>query len=231
MATRSNVRAMPSPKGTNREGLFVRTLTMTRDQIMALDSANGGNIDPLKAMRVDIENILGELSLSETQVAKILETLDEHAPFDKLDDDDPNAEHAALAGDDDEPSWDKFCAILRSADLSEADIDEAVARARNGGKAKDKKVKDGLPINALAALEPDAAEIPRAAGAVPRAAGAAALGRNATTEEELDRKFDTGRIEGEPARQAADHRMPDCSNAALARFDRMFPEASRIRPA
>jgi hypothetical protein len=120
MATRSNVRPMPSPRGTNREGLFVRTQVLTRDQLLAFDAAGGiggGNADKAKEMRLAVENLLNELHLDEKHVGRILETLDEYAPFDRLDDNDPNAERAhALVGDDAE-GVDRVLSFLKSRGL------------------------------------------------------------------------------------------------------------------
>ena len=211
------LKPMPSPHGTNHAGLFIRTTILSRDQALAYDSANGiggGNADKATEMRLAIENLLNELRLDEQQVGRILETLDEFAPLNRLDDDDPNAERARalVAGDDDED--DPLAAVkklLREKGLSEADIAEALRIAAEGGKAT---AKDSLPGMGG-----------KFADRWPRMDEA----RQASLEAELDRKFGAGRIVGEPARQAADHRsVADDSDAALARFAAMFPEAARI---
>jgi hypothetical protein len=218
MASRSNIRPMPSPKGTNREGLYLRTSVLTRGQLLAFDAAGGlgegqGNSDAMQEMRGDIERLLGSLDLDEKQFGKILEILDQHAPFDRIADDDPNAERAReLAGDDDED--DPLAAVkklLREKGLSETDIAEALRIAAEGGKAT---AKDSLPGMGG-----------KFADRWPRMDEA----RQASLEAELDREFGTGRIVGEPIRQAADRRtVADDSDAAMARFAKMFPGAERI---
>ena len=85
-------------------------------------------------MRVDIENLLSELHLDEKQVGRILEVLDKHASFDRIDDDDPNAMRAReLAGDD---QLENFRALLVAASISEADIDERCA-SRTAARSAD----------------------------------------------------------------------------------------------
>jgi hypothetical protein len=211
------LKPMPSPHGTNHAGLFIRTTILSRDQALAYDSANGiggGNADKATEMRLAIENLLNELRLDEQQVGRILETLDEFAPLNRLDDDDPNAERARalVAGDDDED--DPLAAVkklLREKGLSEADIAEALRIAAEGGKAT---AKDSLPPmgGALAAKRPAMDE--------------AAL---ASREASLDRKFGSARIVRDPNYQAADHALDaDCSNAAIDRFAKRFPEGVRI---
>jgi hypothetical protein len=214
------LKPMPSPRGTNKAGLFIRTTILSRAQALAFDAANGigGGADPLTSMRIDIENALSELDLDETQIAKVLDVLDEHASFSKLDGDHPQAERAAeLAGDDDDDDAEKlkkFRALLRKAGLSDADVDEAISIANGGGKAKQ------LPVNgtnggiggALADRRPAMDE--------------AAL---ASLEADMDRQFGCGRITSSPAYQAADRRtVVDDSDAELARFAAMYPQAERI---
>lgn len=107
----------------------LRALGLDAD-LLSPGGSGGGNTDAAKAMRVDIENLLSELHLDEKQVGRILEVLDKHASFDRIDDDDPNAMRAReLAGDD---QLENFRALLVAAGMSEADIDEAV-RIANGG--------------------------------------------------------------------------------------------------
>ena len=116
MSKQTSIRPMPSPLGTNRENLWLRTV-IVRNPRMALDSAEnlmggGGNIDTLKAMRLAIENLLGELHLDEGQTAKILELLDEHVSLDQLPDHHPQRERAReLAGDDENET--EFADFLR----------------------------------------------------------------------------------------------------------------------
>jgi hypothetical protein len=75
----------------------LRALALDAD---LLAPADGGNSDAAKAMRVEIEQLLGELNLGEIETGKLLAVLDKHAPLDRLDDDDPHAERAReLAGD------------------------------------------------------------------------------------------------------------------------------------
>jgi hypothetical protein len=202
---------MPSPRGTNFAKMF---MNLPRNPSGAYDAANGiggGNADKAKEMRLAVENLLNELHLDEKQVGRILETLDEYAPFDRLDDNDPNAERArGLAGDDDED--DPFAAVkklLRDKGMNEADITKAIEIARGGGVAKDTLPGMG---GALAAKRP--------------AMDAAAL---ASREADMDRQYGTRRIVSEPGRQAADRRtVADDSDAAMARFAKMFPGAERI---
>ena len=105
---------MPSPNRTNYAKLF---MNLPRNPSGAYDAAPSDNADKLKAMRLDIEKLLGELNLDEKQIGKILETLDKYASFDKLDDSDPNAGRArALTGDDAE-GIDKVLAFLKSRGL------------------------------------------------------------------------------------------------------------------
>jgi hypothetical protein len=180
-------------------------MNLPRNPSGAFDAANGiggGNADKAKELRLAVENLLSELHLDEKQVGRILETLDEHAPLNRLDDDDPNAERAReLAGDDDDDKpEDKLRALLRDAGLSDSDIEQAISIARDSVKAKDKKAKDqAMDEAALASLD-----------------------------EELNRRFGCGRIVGEPV-QAADHRsVADDSDAAIANFNAMYPQAERI---
>jgi hypothetical protein len=102
----------------------------------------GGETDK-KAMRVDLEQLLAKMpDLDEKQIGKILALLDEHAPFDKIDDDDPQAERArALAGDDE--THEKLRALLKSAGLNDDDIDAALTLASRA-------LDETMPKNALA---------------------------------------------------------------------------------
>jgi hypothetical protein len=102
-----------------------------------LGAPGGGNSDAAKAMRVEIENLLGELYLDEKQIGRILEVLDKHASFDKLDDDDPNANRAReLAGEGDD--WlERVKAFCKSKGLSDADIEKALALAKGGAPTVD----------------------------------------------------------------------------------------------
>jgi len=115
------------------------------EDLLAPAASGGGNTDALKKMRVDIENLLGELDLDEKQVGKILALLDKHAPFDRLDDNDPNAERAREIAGDDTEGLKKLRAFLMAGGLSEADADEALSIVKS--PALD---NTGLPRNALA---------------------------------------------------------------------------------
>jgi hypothetical protein len=144
---------MPSPTGGNKEQLFTRVSILTRGELAAYDAeggltapaASGGGTDKLQEMRVAIENLLGEFDLEETQMAKMLALLDEHADLKKIDDSDPNAARARelVAGDDDK--HEKLRAFLKTAGLSDADIDRAVELAGSGEAA------DRMPVNGIAA--------------------------------------------------------------------------------
>jgi len=134
-------------KGGPRQVLEV--LGLDADNLLA-PAAPGGASDPLKEMRIEIENMLGELYLDEKQVGKILEVLDKHASFDKLDDSDPNAEKArelAGAADEDEDDADarieKARGLLRKAGLSERDIADVVKIALGTATT----VGDRLPVS------------------------------------------------------------------------------------
>jgi hypothetical protein len=101
MTTSAFARALRAKYGSDRKAVL-RKLGIDEAVLSAPpppSSSNGG--DRLTAMRVEIEQLLSELDLDEKQVSRILEMLNKHAPFDRVDDDDPNAERAReLAGDD-----------------------------------------------------------------------------------------------------------------------------------
>jgi hypothetical protein len=129
-------------------------MNLPRNPSGAFDAANGlggGNADKVKTMRIDIENALGELDLDEKQIGKILETLDKHASFDKLDDTDPNAERArALAGEDDEDnaeSVEKVLAFLKSRGLDDESLEQCRKLLAGTAAAGDDDLVDssGLP--------------------------------------------------------------------------------------
>lgn len=183
---RSSIQAMPSPTGGNKERLFTRVSILNRAELAAYDAANGlgdltapasgGDTDALQSMRVAVENLLGECNLEVTQIAKIMAVLDEHAPLDRVDPDDPNAERAvAIAGDDE--NAEPLKAFLKEKGVSDEDIVKAM---------------DMLPRNGIGGN----------------------LG---------------GRLADRPSRQAQDARMRSPSQRQVARFDKKFPEAARIR--
>jgi hypothetical protein len=148
--TQSKLGAALRRKFSSPQDVIAR-LGLPRDvlsDVLAMDAApppasGGGPDGKLKAMRVEIENLLGQeggLDLDERQIAKILAVLDKHASFARLDDNDPNAERArSLAGDDDdeEDRIEKFRSRLRQAGLSEDDISTAVDIAKGRGNGRD----------------------------------------------------------------------------------------------
>ena len=175
---------------TSKLGLALRKKFKTpRDALRALgldeNLAAPGGSNPLKEMRVDVENAME--GLSEKQIAKILEVLDKHAPFDRLDDNDPHAERARELAGDDEPV-EKLRAFLRNAGLTDDDIDEGLRRA-TAGRATDRRnatgafdrhlAMDAAAAASFAAFYPDSARI-ISDGAV---ADHRPLARNETREE------------------------------------------------
>ena len=133
-ALKRALQAKFGPPGRTSKRRILKQLGLDED-LDAPAAFGGGNTDALKKMRVDIENLLGELDLDEKQVGKILALLDKHAPFDRLDDNDPNAERAReIAGDDTtEADLKKLRAFLMAGGLSEADADEALSIVKTEG--------------------------------------------------------------------------------------------------
>jgi hypothetical protein len=133
------------PGRTSSRRRILKQLGLDEDLLGAPTASGGG--DKAKAMRIDIENALGELYLDERQVAKLLAIMDKFAPWDRLDDNDPNAERAReIAGDDTtEADLKKLRAFLMAGGLSEADADEALSIVKSP-----RALDTGLPRNALA---------------------------------------------------------------------------------
>jgi hypothetical protein len=119
MTTSAFARALRAKYGSDRKAVL-RKLGIDEAVLSAPpppSSSNGG--DRLTAMRVEIEQLLSELDLDEKQVSRILEMLNKHAPFDRVDDDDPNAERARELAGDDEENERRFCEFLRQHGLSD----------------------------------------------------------------------------------------------------------------
>jgi hypothetical protein len=73
---RSTIQPMPSPNGTNREGLYIRTRILTRAG-MAYDSAVKDDADDLMKLRDTLETLLqDDLKLSPEAMAKFYECFD-----------------------------------------------------------------------------------------------------------------------------------------------------------
>jgi hypothetical protein len=147
-ALKRALQAKFGPPGRTSKRRILKQLGLDED-LDAPAAFGGGNTDALKKMRVDIENLLGELDLDEKQVGKILALLDKHAPFDRLDDNDPNAERAReIAGDDTtQADLKKLRAFLMAGGLSEADSDAALDIVKS--RALDNTVT-GMPKSAPA---------------------------------------------------------------------------------
>jgi hypothetical protein len=75
---RSTMQPMPSPNGTNHEGLYIRTRILTRAG-MAYDSAAKDDADDLMKLRDALEAFLqDDLKLSPEAMAKFYEVFDKH---------------------------------------------------------------------------------------------------------------------------------------------------------
>jgi hypothetical protein len=75
---RSTMQPMPSPNGTNHEGLYIRTRILTRAG-MAYDSAVKDDADDLMKLRDALEALLqDDLKLSPEAMAKFYEIFDKH---------------------------------------------------------------------------------------------------------------------------------------------------------
>ena len=148
-ALKRALQAKFGPPGRTSKRRILKQLGLDED-LDAPAAFGGGNTDALKKMRVDIENLLGELDLDEKQVGKILALLDKHAPFDRLDDNDPNAERArelaGQAGDTEGGTREKFRELLRQAGLSDRDIDKAFEIATSAAKDAKKARDDALGL-------------------------------------------------------------------------------------
>jgi len=130
------------PGRTSSRRRILKQLGLDEDLLGAPTASGGG--DKAKAMRVDIENLLGELDLDEKQIGRLLETMDRHASFDEIDESDPNFERVKkIAGDD--TGLKKLRAFLMAGGLSEADADEALSIVKSP-----RALDTGLPRNALA---------------------------------------------------------------------------------
>jgi len=128
--------------GASARRRILKQLGLDEDLLGAPTASGGG--DKAKAMRVDIENLLGELDLDEKQIGRLLETMDRHASFDEIDESDPNFERVKkIAGDD--TGLKKLRAFLMAGGLSEADADEALSIVKSP-----RALDTGLPRNALA---------------------------------------------------------------------------------
>ncbi len=133
MTTSAFARALRAKYGSDRKAVL-RKLGIDEAVLSAPpppSSSNGG--DRLTAMRVEIEQLLSELDLDEKQVSRILEMLAKHAPFDRVDDDDPNAERARkLAGDDEsaEEREQRLRDFLRERGFGAANIQKALDYAK-----------------------------------------------------------------------------------------------------
>jgi hypothetical protein len=144
MATSKSALAVALRKrfpGTDGKKTLLRQLGLTMDDLAApAPGGGGGGDDRLRALRIEIENALGEMkNLPEGSVAKILATLDKHVRLDKLPDGDPQAEAVReITGDD---QLEKFRALLRGAGMTEADIEKAIELGRSG--ANDRLPLDG----------------------------------------------------------------------------------------
>jgi hypothetical protein len=96
MKTKTRIFAMPSPSGTNKEGLFIEQRIRTRDQL-GQDSAenlesgtlpssergrSSSEDDPKYEMRLALEKLISNESgqLPEGLLGKILDLLDQHSP-------------------------------------------------------------------------------------------------------------------------------------------------------
>jgi hypothetical protein len=193
---------MPSPRKTN----FAKMFMTVPHPAGAYDAAPPADCSEL----LEKLGLWAVANLTDEQAAQLNDLV---ARFQ------PGGPAGITAGDeDDDEKLKKVRALLRAAGLNDADIDEAIRLATNsGGKATDRKAKDGgvLLLNGMNGGLGGAPAEPKM--------------DPAALEAELDRKFGSGRIEGEPVRQAADRRtVADDSDAALARFAAMFPEAARI---
>jgi hypothetical protein len=143
----------PGPLGPRAA---LRALGLDADLLAPGGGGGGGDADAIKALRVDLELLLGELNLDETQIGRILELLDQHAPLDRLSDSDPNAGRAReLAGDD---QLENFRAVLVAAGMSEADVAEA-ARLASGGATGRLGTDSAARARTFAERHPEAARI------------------------------------------------------------------------
>ena len=246
-ALKRALQAKFGPPGRTSKRRILKQLGLDED-LDAPAAFGGGNTDALKKMRVDIENLLGELDLDEKQVGKILALLDKHAPFDRLDDNDPNAERArelaGQAGDTEGGTREKFRELLRQAGLSDRDIDKAFEIATSAAKDA-KKARDdalGLPKPAPAGfggrLGMDAA------GALEAIRGTNADWAQAIRRDDLDLGVLGGALERISQRRTVSPgvldrlAMDSAADAALRQaqgverhhdnFDRRYPEVARV---
>ncbi len=108
----------------------LRALGLDESVLSATPPSN--NTDATKRMRVELEQVLAEHIDDEQAISKILGVLDRHAPFDRVADDDPNAEKVReLAGDDEteEERREKLMSFLREKGMSEDDCAKAADAA------------------------------------------------------------------------------------------------------
>jgi hypothetical protein len=120
---RSMTVPMPSPLGTNKEGLFLRTRIMSRSS-MAYDADPHGDVDVMALRDALVDLLKNEFKLSDEQMAKFYECFDWRL--------DAPAARAATdkrkAGYDSEPLK-KF---LTGKGMSEDDIEHLLSLPRNG---------------------------------------------------------------------------------------------------
>jgi hypothetical protein len=174
------------PGAAGRRNLL-RTLGLAADDLAAPapgGGSGGGGDDRLRALRVEIENALGEMkNLPEGSVAKILATLDKHVRLDKLPDDDPQAEAVgAITGDDELETFREFC---RARGMGESDIAEAIRLAQGGAPAADR-----LPVSGPGGQGGHLSDRTRAPGEPAFAADEA----RSRVDADLDRMFGTARV-------------------------------------
>ncbi len=122
------------------------------DENMLPPTVRGGNEDPLKNLRLELERLLAELHLPDGHHAKVLDLLDRHAPLEAGDADPPltsaspkQNEGNGLDEDDEEQRIKQFAEFLRQKGFAAADIATALDIARGGGTAKDRLPVSGLP--------------------------------------------------------------------------------------
>jgi hypothetical protein len=184
-------------------------LGLDADNLLATPVASGGSNDPMKELRVALENLMGDLDMPEGSIGKILELLDKHVPFDRVSDDDPNAERIhelAGAADEDEDGDDdgverveKARALMAKAGLSKTDIADVIAIAQGGAKT----VGDRLPTSGPGGQGGYRSDRDRHAG------------EPVFAHDSVDKVYDIARIIGERTRDTHHDRRPPVDEKAL----------------
>jgi hypothetical protein len=201
------------------------------DADLLAPAASGGNSDPVKKMRIAIEDLFGKLDLDEKQIKRVLEVLDEHSDPRKLDDSDPYKERSSeLAGDD---QFEEVRDFLKGLGLSAIDIEEAIKIARGaengatdrlpvsgpGGQGGYRSGRERMPGESVFATDE------RRRGRRP-----AAMDERGRARAEIDfnkRYPDAARI-GVGFDYLAAPAAPAPSRKAVDDFNRLYPDAARI---